>query len=294
MILVDYLKQNGLNVSILSKLTKIPYATLHKGIEQRGVLKAENLARVANQLGLTMDEVFAMLERGHPGSTLTNTLLSERDSGVMSGIYRHTQVHFALSSGNIDGGSLSPEQTAAIFDANDTGGATNVRDITAAANTMSLFDVMLTQAQTMLSESLLHRYAQMLTNATGRGSVSGYSQSTWHAAKAQLDRLLLWYNALPGVSFQDILQFHATFVGISPISKSSGALARIITFKECLRTQHVPFIMHEDYKAFYLRGIQMYDTDTTFLSDVCLTMQESYFDTIKQFLGEEYATTLNV
>ncbi|MBT3318485.1 MAG: hypothetical protein HN948_08760 [Clostridia bacterium] len=292
MILVDYLKQNGLNVSILSKLTKIPYATLHKGIEQRGVLKAENLAKVANQLGLTMDEVFAMLDRGHPCSTLTNTLLSERDSGAQSGIYRYTQVHFAYGSGSIDGASLTPEQTAAIFDANDTGGASSVRDITATANTMYVFDVMLGEVQTMLSESLLLSFAQMLTNATGRGGAFADTRRMWHAAKEQISRLLLWYNALPSVSFSDILQFHATFIRINPIGSASGALARVITFKECLRAQQTPFIIHEDYKAFYLRGVEKFDEDSTFLSDVCLTMQESYQNTIKQFLGEEYLQKL--
>jgi hypothetical protein len=290
--LIDYLKQNGLNVSILSKLTKIPYATLHKGLEQRSVLKAENLARVANQLGLTMDEVFAMLAYGEPGNKLSDKLKAQRDTGSSDSLYRYTQIHFALSSISLSDGSLTQEQITAIFDENSTGGADNVSDIVATANTMSLFDVILDESEIMLSESLLQRYALTLSNTTGaRGAMRG-NVGIKARAKTQIRELLLWYNALPVVSFQDILQFHALFMRINPLDSSSGALARLITFKECLRTQHVPFIVHEDYKAFYTRGVQMYDSDTTFLSDICLTMQENYVETIKQFLGEDYIKQL--
>ena len=294
MVLIDYLKQNGLNVSVLSKLTKIPYATLHKGIEQRGVMKAQNLAKVANQLGLSMDEVFAMMSLGHPSNMLTQTLISERESGMTSGLYHHTQVHFAMSSTNLSGGNLTLEQIASIFDANSTGGASNVRDIVAAANTTSLFDVMLEQVPTMLSLSLLQRYALMIPSSGGTSGTFGNNAILQPAHKAQIGSLLLWYNALPRVSLQDIIKFHATFVRMAPHGSGVGALARIIMFKECLRTQNVPFIIHEDYKAFYLRGIDKFETDSTFLSDICLTMQESYQAAIAQCLGSEYAAKLSV
>ena len=49
------------------------------------------------------------------------------------------------------------------------------------------------------------------------------------------------------------------FERIHPFQDGNGRVGRFLLFKECLRWDIVPFIIDEDLKAFYYRGLSEWD-----------------------------------
>ena len=54
------------------------------------------------------------------------------------------------------------------------------------------------------------------------------------------------------------------------------AVGRLILFKECLKNDIVPFIITDDLKMFYYRGIREWKTEPGYLTDTCLTAQDHF------------------
>lgn len=51
-------------------------------------------------------------------------------------------------------------------------------------------------------------------------------------------------------------------------------------FKECLKHNIVPFIIEDSIKMLYYRGLQEWDREKGYLTDTCLSTQ----DTFKKYL----------
>lgn len=56
---------------------------------------------------------------------------------------------------------------------------------------------------------------------------------------------------------------------------------------ECLRNHIVPFIITEELKLFYYRGLQEWDHEKGFLRDTCLTAQD-YFKKVMEYFKIPY------
>lgn len=54
----------------------------------------------------------------------------------------------------------------------------------------------------------------------------------------------------------DIIDFHKRFEAIHPFQDGNGRVGRLEMFKECLSNGIVPFIITDDLKLFYYRGLQ--------------------------------------
>ena len=57
---------------------------------------------------------------------------------------------------------------------------------------------------------------------------------------------------------------------------AQGRVGRLIMFKECLKYNIVPFIIEDDLKMFYYRGLKEWDNEKGYLTDTCLTAQDKY------------------
>ena len=88
-----------------------------------------------------------------------------------------------------------------------------------------------------------------------------------------LTALLKDYESKRDITLEDILDFHVQFERIHPFEDGNGRLGRLIMMKECLRHQIVPFIIDDKQRGKYHRGIAMWDSDPSILTEVATHAQ---------------------
>ena len=92
----------------------------------------------------------------------------------------------------------------------------------------------------------------------------------------KMKELLSKYNAKANKTLEDVLAFHVAFEKIHPFQDGNGRVGRLIMFKECLKHNIVPFIIEDNLKLFYYRGLKEWNKEKGFLTDTCLTAQDRY------------------
>ena len=92
----------------------------------------------------------------------------------------------------------------------------------------------------------------------------------------EMKTLLRNYNEKAEKTLEDILAFHAKFERIHPFQDGNGRVGRLIMFKECLRNNIVPFIITDELKLFYYRGLSEWNNERGYLRDTCLTAQDQF------------------
>ena len=97
--------------------------------------------------------------------------------------------------------------------------------------------------------------------------------------KALLDS----YNIKREKRLEDIIAFHVAFERIHPFQDGNGRVGRLIMFGECLKHNIVPFIIDEEHKLFYYRGLNEWDIERGFLTDTCLSAQDKFKIILQKF-----------
>ena len=226
--------------------------------------------------------------------TLLEILQEEKSSGYSGGIYHKTQIELTYNSNHIEGSSLTHEQTRYIFETNTIGtetGNLNVDDVIETANHFRLVSLIIDNAKSMLTEEFIKELHLMLKNGTSDSrkdlfavgdykklpnEVGGMNTALPEEVSGKMKKLLNEYNAKEEKSFEDILDFHVKFEKIYPFQDGNGRVGRLIMFKECLKHNIVPFIIEDDLKMFYYRGLSEWETEKGYLRDTCLTAQDRY------------------
>lgn len=216
-------------------------------------------------------------------------------------IYHRTQVDMTYNSNHIEGSRLTHEQTRFIFETNTIGitnETLNVDDIIEATNHFRCIDMLIDKAKSRLTESLIKEIHSTLKSSTsdsrkewfGVGEykkmpneVGGIDTCPPEEVHAQMKELLNEYHATKKKTIEDIIEFHQRFECIHPFQDGNGRVGRLIMFKECLANNIVPFIIDEDLKWFYYRGLQEWTHIRGYLIDTCLTAQDRYKDILKYF-----------
>lgn len=99
----------------------------------------------------------------------------------------------------------------------------------------------------------------------------------------KMKSLLLSYKSKDNKTLEDILEFHVQLERIHPFQNGNGRVGRLIMFKECLKHNIVPFIIEDNLKMFYYRGLKEWDNEKGFLMDTCLTAQDRYKEYLDYF-----------
>ena len=233
--------------------------------------------------------------------TLLAFLKREKDSGLKGGIYHKIQIDLTYNSNHIEGSKLTHDQTRYIFETKTFGvtdKAVKVDDIVETVNHFRCIDLIIEGAHTKLTESFIKQLHFILKSGTTDSQKSwfkvgdykmlenevGGSETTKPTEVASAIKALLnEYNSKSNITFDDILDFHVRFESIHPFQDGNGRVGRLIMFKECLKYNIVPFIITEELKMYYYRGIKNWKSERGFLRDTCLTGQDAMKATLDYF-----------
>ena len=233
--------------------------------------------------------------------TLLSFLKREKEAGLKGGIYHKIQIDLTYNSNHIEGSKLTHDQTRYIFETKTLGvtdKAVKVDDIVETVNHFRCIDLIIEGAHTKLTESFIKQLHFILKSGTTDSQKSwfkvgdykmlenevGGSETTKPSEVSDaIKALLKEYNSKSKITFDDILDFHVRFESIHPFQDGNGRVGRLIMFKECLKHNIVPFIITEELKMYYYRGIKNWKDERGFLRDTCLTGQDAMKATLDYF-----------
>ena len=229
-----------------------------------------------------------------PVKTLLSILQEEKRTKYAGGIYHKTQIDLTYNSNHIEGNRLTHDQTRYIFETNIIGvenEVLNVDDVIETSNHFRCIDLIIDHAASTLSEHFIKKLHHILKTSTSDSrkdwfavgeykrlpnEVGGMQTSLPEEVADRMKALLSDYNAVPKKTLDDILDFHVRFERIHPFQDGNGRVGRLIMFKECLKYNIVPFIIEENLKLFYYRGLKEWYNEKGYLTDTCLTAQDKY------------------
>ena len=236
-----------------------------------------------------------------PMSPLLAMLREQKESHLNGGIYHRTQIDLTYNSNHIEGSRLTHDQTRYIFETNIIGIAgetVNVDDIVETVNHFRCIDFIIDHAEEQVTESLVKQLHGLLKSGTSdsrkewfavgdykklANEVGGQETCSPKEVHRQMKALLSDYNRCRRKTLAEILDFHVRFERIHPFQDGNGRVGRLLMFKECLANGIVPFIITDDLKLFYYRGLQEWGHVNGFLTDTCLTAQDQFRSLLDYF-----------
>ncbi|MBO5789174.1 MAG: Fic family protein, partial [Clostridia bacterium] len=225
---------------------------------------------------------------------LLDILQRERKTSLSGGIYHKVQIELTYNSNHIEGSRLTHDQTRYIFETNTigaTGSNVNIDDIVETANHFRCVDLIIEHATSVLSEGFIKELHRVLKNGTSDSRKAWFSVGDYKKlpnevgggdttlpenVAGEMRSLLASYHAKQEKTLENILDFHYRFERIHPFQDGNGRVGRLILFKECLRHGIVPFIIDEELKIFYYRGLSEWTRERGYLTDTCLMAQDKF------------------
>lgn len=234
-------------------------------------------------------------------SPLLARLRDEKESQLKGGIYHRTQIDLTFNSNHIEGSALTHDQTRYIFETNTIGigdQAINVDDIVETINHFRCIDFVIDHALENLSENIIKELHKILKTGTSDSTKSWFKVGDYkklpnevagretclpEQVHTRITALIKEYRHKSSKTLDDILDFHQQFELIHPFQDGNGRVGRLIMFKECLANNIVPFIITDDIKLFYYRGLQNWPSVPGYLRDTCLSAQDKYKQILDYF-----------
>ncbi len=227
-------------------------------------------------------------------SPLLARLREEKESKLKGGIYHRTQIDFTYNSNHIEGSHLTKEQTRYIFETNTLGITTEntrIDDIIETVNHFRCIDYIIDHATDKITEAHIKQLHLLLKTNTSdsqkdwfavgeykrlANEVGGEETTKPEEVHKRMKALVDEVNALKQATLDDILNFHVQLERIHPFQDGNGRVGRLIMFWQCLQRGIVPFIITEELRLYYYRGIQNWGDLNGYLRDTCLTAQDHY------------------
>ncbi|MBP3871345.1 MAG: Fic family protein [Faecalicoccus sp.] len=236
---------------------------------------------------------------------LLERLIWEKKNGIPGGIYHKVQIDLTYNSNHMEGSRLSHDQTRYIYETNTIDASNeslNVDDILETVNHFRCVDLVIDQAKRPLTETMIRQLHFLLKSGTAdsrkgwfevgeykklANEVGGKETTAPKDVPKAMKELISEYRKLEKVKLDDILDFHYRFELIHPFQDGNGRVGRLILFKECLRNGIVPFIIEDEIKIYYYRGLQEWRYEKGYLRDTCLAAQDR-FKAYLDYFGVKY------
>lgn len=290
----ELIKKKGIKKSELTKILGISSRTIAK--ISKGEKIADNVIfRLCNYFECEKKDIFEEIYN----NKILQILKEEKDAKISGGLYHETQIRLTYNSNRIEGSKLSEDQTRLIFETNtiDSSDGVLVDDIIETSNHFRAIDYIIDNANEPLSEEIIKNIHKILKNATKDSYISwfnvgeykkrpnvvgGIETTSPSRVAAEMKKLIGEYSK-KDVKIEDIIEFHCKFEKIHPFQDGNGRVGRLICFKECLKHNIIPFIIEDNKKMFYYRGLKEWNNEKGFLIETCLDGQDTYKALIKYF-----------
>ena len=242
-------------------------------------------------------------------SEIRKALIEQKNMNLSGSLYHKTQIDFAYNTNHLEGSTITPDETASIYDTGTILTSSDkvivLKDATETKNHFTLFKYMLDTLHENLTEEMIKKFHFILKDGTLNDSekewfnvgeykkrknfVGNITTTLPKDVPNDIKKLLKWYNGISKKKIEDIIEFHVIFERIHPFQDGNGRIGRMIMFRECLCNDIMPFFIEERNKEFYLRGIKEYQMNNKkgYLIDTCLNSQDNYEKLVNYFLEED-------
>ena len=282
------LKKKGIGKTELSKKLGLSTRTIAK-IAKGEKLSQRSVQKIADYLGESPNVIM----REVSDNRILRILREEKEIKLPGGLYHELQVRMTYNSNHIEGSRLSEDQTRQIFETNTlgTGDGILVDDVLETVHHFRAIDFVIDVAEDELTEDIIKYLHYILKHDTKdsalgwfavgdykkRANVVGGRETTKPSeVHKHMKALIDEYNAKENVTIEDIIAFHAEFEHIHPFQDGNGRVGRLIALKECLHHNVIPFIIEDEKKNYYYRGLAEWSDEKGWLTETCLDGQDTF------------------
>ena len=232
---------------------------------------------------------------------LLERLQQEQAARQTGGMYQYLQIELTYHSNRIEGSGLTQGQVRSIYETNSIGITEEpvvVDDVIEAVNHFQCIDRIIQRACEPLTEEFILELHKILKTGTSdsrldwfavgaykkvSNEVGGRDTTPPQEAPGAMEQLLIEYHSNREKQLEDLIDFHVRFEHIHPFQDGNGRVGRLILFKECLRYGVVPFVIQDDLKMFYYRGLSQWGRENGYLLDTCLAAQDRFKKYLQYF-----------
>ena len=235
---------------------------------------------------------------------LIDRFIIERKKFDRSGVYAYTQRVMAYNSNKIEGSTLTPEQTASLFDNGTLPRSDDyyrAKDVEEMNGHFLMFNYMLDTLEEPLSQKLIKQFHYELKSGVFEDRANGYAIGDYKQrpnmvgmyrtalpkeVPDEMEKLLVWYEAQPK-NMETLAKFHARYESIHPFQDGNGRTGRMILFRESLKYEEVdPFIILDDDRTVYIEALKEFRENGTVsqLTELLQKEAEIYYKQCEYFM----------
>lgn len=235
---------------------------------------------------------------------LIDRFIIERKKFDRSGVYAYTQRVMAYNSNKIEGSTLTPEQTASLFDNGTLPRSDDyyrAKDVEEMNGHFLMFNYMLDTLEEPLSQKLIKQFHYELKSGVFEDRANGYAIGDYKQrpnmvgmyrtalpkeVPDEMEKLLVWYEAQPK-NMETLAKFHARYESIHPFQDGNGRTGRMILFRESLKYEEVdPFIILDDDRTVYIEALKEFREKGTVaqLTELLQKEAEIYYKQCEYFM----------
>lgn len=183
---------------------------------------------------------------------IKKTLIEQKKMNLFGSLYHKTQLDFAYNTNHIEGSTITPDETASIYDTGTILTSSDkvivLKDATETKNHFTLFKYMLDTIDEKISEEIIKKFHFILKDGTLTDSekewfnvgeykkrknfVGNIVTSLPNDVERDMKDLLKWYDRISTKNIEDIVEFHVRFEKIHPFQDENDTLVKNATYPQ--------------------------------------------------------------